>query len=343
MDKDILQNYFFTGLLLAVSVVIFFIFLPFLEVLVLSAIFGVVLTPLHRKITRLLKGRESTSALLVVLIFAVLVMVPFIFLTMQVLGESKDIYVQLTSESDIDYIQKVTTIVEKPIQNFFPDFSVNIGGFASLAADWITAHLSAILSSVLSIVTGIVLIFISLFFFLRDGAKFKKILIDLSPLRDTYDEQIFTKVKQTITSTTVGVLLIAIVQGVLAGLGMWIFGVPNFTLWGSVSAVASLVPGLGTAVVFIPAIIYMLIIGNTAYALGLILWGGIIVGTIDNFLTPYLYSRGVEIHQLIMLFAVLGGLIVFGPIGFIFGPIVLALFFSLIEIYQTIILKKNSA
>lgn len=342
MDKDILQKYFFTGLLLVVSVVILFIFLPFLEVLVLSTIFSVVLTPLHRKITKILKGREGTSALIVVLIFAVLVMVPFIFLTMQVLGESRDIYVQLTSASDIDYIQKVTTVIEQPIQRFFPDFSVDIGGFASLAADWITAHLSAILSSVLSIVTGIILIFISLFFFLRDGGKFKEILIGLSPLNDKYDEQIFTKVKQTITSTTIGVLLIAVVQGVLAGLGMWIFGVPNFTLWGSVSAVASLVPGLGTAIIFIPAVAYMLIIGNTAYAVGLILWGGIIVGTIDNFLTPYLYSRGVEIHQLLMLFAVLGGLVVFGPIGFIFGPIVLALFFALIDIYQNIILKKNS-
>lgn len=341
MDKDILQKYFFTGLLLAVSAVMLFIFLPFLEVLVLSTIFGVVLSPLHRKITKMLKGRAGTSALIVVLIFAVLVMVPFIFLTMQVLGESRDIYLQLTSESDINYIQKVTTIVEGPIQKFFPDFNVNISGFASLAADWITGHLSAILSSVLSIVTGIVLIFISLFFFLRDGAKFKDILVGLSPLNDKYDEQIFNKVKQTITSTTIGVLLIAIVQGVLAGLGMWIFGVPNFTLWGSVSAIASLVPGLGTAVVFIPAVAYMLIIGNNAYAFGLILWGGVIVGMIDNFLTPYLYSRGVEIHQLIMLFAVLGGLVVFGPIGFIFGPIVLALFFSLIEIYQTIILKKN--
>lgn len=342
MDKDILQKYFFTGLLFAVSVLMLLIFLPFLEVLVLSTIFGVVLTPLHKKITKMLKGREGTSALIVVIIFAILVMVPFIFLTMQVLDESRDIYNQLTSESDIDYIQKVTNVVEQPIQKIFPDFSVNIGGFASLAADWITAHLSAILSSVLNIVTGIVLIFISLFFFLRDGAKFKEILIDLSPLNDKYDEQIFSKVKQTITSTTVGVLLIAIVQGVLSGLGMWVFGVPNFTLWGSVSAIASLVPGLGTAVVFIPVIAYMFIIGNIPYAFGLIAWGAIVVGMIDNFLMPYLYSRGVEIHQLIMLFAVLGGLIVFGPIGFIFGPIVLALFFSLIEIYQTIILKKES-
>lgn len=342
MNKDALQKYFFLGLLLAVSVVIFFIFLPFFEVLVLSVIFGVVLKPLHRRISKFLNGKEGLSAFLVILIFALVFIVPFTFLSMQLLDESKSLYSQLTNHAEIDYIQKVTTLLEKPIQKLYPQFSLDIGGLASLGANFLTSHLTSILSSVLAITTGILLIFISVFFFLRDGAKFKNILVDLSPLSDKYDEQIFTKVKHTITATVKGVILVAMVQGLLAGIGLWIFGVPNPTLWGSLSAVASLVPGLGTAVVFIPAVGYMFIVGNTASAIGLILWGTLIVGLVDNFLTPYLYSRGAEIHQLIMLFAVLGGLVVFGPIGFIFGPIVLALFFSLIDIYQSIILNNNS-
>ena len=117
---------------------------------------------------------------------------------------------------------------------------------------------------------------------------------------------------------------------------------PNAILWGSISAIASLVPGLGTAIVFIPAVAYMFILGNTAFAIGLIVWGVVVVGLVDNFLTPYLYSREIEVHPLITLFAVLGGLIVFGPIGFIFGPLVVALFFSLIEIYQGIISKNKN-
>ncbi len=310
MNKDILQRYFFVGLLLIVTVIVFFIFSPFLEVLVLSAIFGVVLTPIHRKISKQLGGKEGFSAFIVVLLFAIVFIVPFTFLAIQVLGESKDLYLQLTNHSEIDYIQKITTVLEKPIQKFYPAFSLDIGGFASLGANFITSHLTSILSSVLSITTGILLIFISIFFFLRDGKKFKEILIDLSPLSDKYDEQIFIKLKNTIIATVKGVIMVAIVQGILTGIGLWIFNVPNPTLWGSFSAIASLVPGLGTAIVFIPAVAYMFIFGNTANALGLILWGSLIVGLVDNLLTPYLYSRGVEIHQLIMLFAVLGGLIV---------------------------------
>lgn len=337
-----MQTYFFVGLLLIATVLVFALFSPFLEVLVLSSIFGVVLTPLHRRIANKIGGRNGLSAFIVVILFAVVVITPAVFLTTQVFNESKGIYTQLTSESQIDYIQKLTTSIEKPIQKFIPDFKVNIGEYAGVFADWITGHLSTILSSVINIVTGIVLIFISLYFFLKDGKKFKDILINLSPLKDKYDDEIFIKIKQTINSTVRGVLLVAVVQGVLSGIGMWVFGIPNATLWGSISAIASLVPGLGTAVVFIPAVLYMYIAGNVPFAIGLLLWGALIVGLVDNVLGPYLYSKGTEVHQLIMLFAVLGGLSVFGPIGFIFGPLIIGLFFALIDIYQNLIMDNKS-
>ncbi len=342
MDRNSLQTYFFVGLLLIATVLVASLFLPFLEVIVLSSIFGVVLTPLHRKIANNIGGRRGIAAFLVVLLFAVVVITPSIFLTMKVFDESKGIYVQLTDSSEIDYIQKITNVIEAPVQKINPDFSVNISQYAGVSADWITGHLSTILSSVFGIFTGIVLIFISLYFFLKDGEKFKNILIDLSPLKDKYDEEIFIRIKQTIHATVRGVLLVAVVQGILAGIGLWVFGIPNPTLWGSISAIASLIPGLGTAVVFIPAVAYMYIAGNVPFAIGLLLWGGLIVGLVDNFLGPYLYSKGGDVHQLIMLFAVLGGLSAFGPIGFIFGPLIISLFFALIDIYQNIILDNKS-
>ncbi|HBD24990.1 MAG: hypothetical protein A2566_00490 [Candidatus Zambryskibacteria bacterium RIFOXYD1_FULL_40_13] len=341
MDKDILQRYFFIFSLLAVSILIFFIFLPFLEVIVLATIFAIILTPLHNRITKLFRGRSSLSAIVIILLFTIVIIVPTFFLTTQILNESKDLYIGLTNHTDLNYAEKVTSLIETPIQKYYPGFSFDLSQYVGVGTDLIIGHLSSIVSSVFNIVTGIILIYISLYFFLRDGSKFKKILIGLSPLNNEYDEQIFDKMKQAVISTVKGVLLVAIIQGLLAGIGMKIFGVPNATLWGSVSAIASLVPGLGTAIVFIPAVAYMFVIGNTAFAIGLMLWGILIVGLVDNFLGPYLYSRGVKIHQLIMLFAVLGGLSFFGPIGFIFGPIIVALFFALIEIYQTLILKKN--
>lgn len=342
MDRNSLQTYFFVGLLLIATALVASLFLPFLEVIVLSSIFGVVLTPLHRKISSNIGGRRGIAAFIVVLLFAIVVITPAIFLTMKVFDESKGIYSQLTDDKEINYIQKVTDVIEKPVQKINPEFNVNISQYAGVSADWITGHLSTILSSVIGIFTGIILIFISLYFFLKDGEKFKNILIDLSPLKDKYDEEIFVRIKQTIHATVRGVLLVAVVQGILAGIGLWVFGIPNPTLWGSISAIASLIPGLGTAVVFIPAVAYMYIAGNVPFAIGLLLWGGLIVGLVDNFLGPYLYSKGGDVHQLIMLFAVLGGLSAFGPIGFIFGPLIISLFFALIDIYQNIILDNKS-
>lgn len=342
MSQDILQRYFFIGLSVCVSGLIFFMFLPFLEVIVLSGIFTVVLSPFYERLVKYLGGRRGISAFILTIIFAFIIIIPATFLTLRVLNESKDLYTQLTDPSEENSLQKITDAVEKPIQAYFPEFTLEIRQYVGNAADFIVGHLTSIVSSLIAIITSFILIFFSMFFLLRDGAKFKKILINLSPLDDKYDEQILEKITISMNSTVKGVILVAIIQGILAGIGMMIFGVPNATLWGSVSAVASLVPGLGTAIVFVPAIAYMYIIGNTFFAIGLLLWGIVIVGLVDNFLTPYLYSRGSQIHPLIMLFAVLGGLIVFGPIGFIFGPIILALFFSLIEIYQSIIVKNKS-
>lgn len=342
MDRNLLQIYFFVGLLLIVTILVFALFLPFLEVMVLSSIFGVVLTPLHRKISNYLGGRNAISAFITVLLFALIIITPTVFISGKIIDESKGLYSQIVNNKDTSlYIEKVTNSIEKPIKRLNPKFEVNINQYLSVSAGWITDHLSTILGSVVNIITGLVLIFISLYFFLKDGIKFKNILIGLSPLNDKYDEEIFLKIKQTIHSTVQGVLLISIVQGLLAGIGLWVFGIPNPTLWGSVSAIASLVPGLGTAIIFIPAVSYMYIAGNIPFAIGLALWGTLIVGLVDNLLGPYLYSRGIEVHQLIMLFAVLGGLTVFGPIGFIFGPIIIAMFFALIDIYQNIILEKK--
>lgn len=340
MDKKTLQTYFFLSLLFIATGLVFALLLPFLEVLILSSIFGVVLMPLHRQLTKELRGRIGISAFLVVLIFAAIIITPAVILTGKVIGESRAVYMQLTEGSEINYIQKISTAIETPVRKVYPEFSLNIRQYVGISASWVTGHFATILSKVVGIVTGIILIFISLFFFLKDGAKFKKILISLSPLKDKYDEEIFTKVKQTINSTVKGVVLIALVQGILSGLGLWIFGIPNATLWGSVSAIAALVPGLGTAIIFIPAIAYMYFAGNIPFAIGLAVWGGVLVGLVDNFLGPYMYSKGTEIHSIIMLFAVLGGIVAFGPLGFLYGPLVIALFFALVDIYQNIVLQE---
>jgi len=135
--------------------------------------------------------------------------------------------------------------------------------------------------------------------------------------------------------------MIAIIQGLLSGAGFFIFGVPNPALWGIIAAICALVPGFGTSLVLVPAIIYLFFAGTGAAAIGLALWGALLVGLVDNFLSPILMQRGINIHPLFILFSIIGGLAFFGPSGFIMGPLFLSLLFTLFDIYHLFIQRQK--
>ena len=128
----------------------------------------------------------------------------------------------------------------------------------------------------------------------------------------------------------------ALIQGILTAVGFTFFGIPNATLWGSVAAITALIPGIGTALVLLPAILYLYFSGETLFAVGLLLWGMTAVGLVDNFLGPKLASYGMRLHPFLILLSVFGGVGFFGPLGFLLGPLVLSLLFALIEIYFAI-------
>ena len=174
---------------------------------------------------------------------------------------------------------------------------------------------------------------ISLFYFLRDGKSFTQYLKILSPLSDRQDEKILSRLFVAVNSVIKGALSIALIQGFLTGIGFWIFGVPNPVLWGSTAAIAALVPNIGTALVLVPAIGFLYLNGEVAQAIGLGIWSITAVGLIDNILGPYLINRGVKIHPLLILLSVIGGLGLFGPVGFLLGPLIISLLFALIDIH----------
>ena len=180
---------------------------------------------------------------------------------------------------------------------------------------------------------GIFIFLIAIYYLFKDGHKLKTAIIILSPLQDIHDETIFDKLALAINSVIRGNLAVALVQGVLTAIGFALFGVPNATLWGSIAAIAALIPGIGTALVLLPAILYLYLSGETLSAVGLLFWGMTAVGLVDNFLGPKLASRGMRLHQFLILLSILGGISFFGPLGFLLGPLILSLLFALLEIY----------
>ncbi len=137
-----------------------------------------------------------------------------------------------------------------------------------------------------------------------------------------------------VNSAVIGTLLVAVIQGVLMGFGLWIFNVPNGALWGVVAAVLSFIPTFGTALVSVPAVIFLFMTGDTTSAVGLLVWAVVIVGLVDNFLGPLVVGRKVNIPSILILFSVLGGVSMLGPVGILVGPLTVSLLYSLISIYR---------
>ncbi len=340
INRSKIEIIFFAGLFGATAVLAFFIFKPFFTTLFLAATFSIVLFPLYEKIRIALRGKEAVSALISIFVGLVFVMLPVIFLGQQAFGQAHGLYTQLSNNniSEFDYLARA---IEKPVRQIIPDFSINIDQYVEYALGWATDNFKDVLFGTLTIVADIFLIIIAIFFFLKDGKRIVQKLIVLSPLHDSYDIELLQNTTESITTVVKGTLLIALIQGLLAGLGLSIFGVPNAVLWGALAALCAVVPGLGTALIIVPAIIYLFVTGNTPFALGLTAWGMLLVGTIDNMLGPYFYKKGTRLHPLVVLFSVLGGISFFGPEGILLGPVIASLCLSLVHIYERMIRAQS--
>ncbi len=339
MNRPKTELHFLLILLIGASVLAFFIFKPFLFVLILALIFATVFWPLHEKALGITRERSALAALLSTLCVLIIVIVPLAILSVQIFRESTQLYAYLVSNGGVTdlsrnvntAIQDIITVSGAPVT-----FSVDADQYVTQGLRWLLQHLGTLFASLAKVMLSVFIFLIALYYLFKDGRKLKKAVIAVSPLQDAYDETIFNKISMAINSVVRGSLAVALVQGVLTAVGFALFGVPNPTLWGSTAAIAALIPGVGTALVLLPAILYLLFAGETVLAAGLLLWGVTAVGLVDNFLGPMLAGRGMRVHPFLILLSILGGLIFFGPLGFLLGPLLLSLLFVLLEVYAAI-------
>ena len=175
--------------------------------------------------------------------------------------------------------------------------------------------------------------FFSLYYFLIDGHRIIKKAMYLSPLKDKYESELADKFSSMVSATLKGTIIVGTVQGVLGGIMFAIAGVQSFIIWAVVMIILSIIPAIGSGLVWAPVGIVMLLIGKTWQGIFILLFGSIVISFIDNLLRPKLVGNDVEMHPLLVFFATLGGLISFGIIGFVIGPVIMALFLALWEIY----------
>jgi len=348
-NKENVQFYFFLTLFAVVGILLIFIFLPLLNSIAIAFVLAVVFKPVYRRLKKLITWSWLAAGLTIVLI-GILVILPIALVTNQVVQEARTLTVNVIQSGPDHPIYQVADFVESEIQRWWPQFAFQIetADWLDRLLDWVMAGVRGnwsligkgtvtLIHAVISIIFAVVI----LFFLFKDGANFKSQLIKHSPLSDDLDRQIMSRLEQTVNSVIRGALVVAVIQGVLTGVGLAIFGVPSATLWGLLAAILALVPGLGPVLVIVPATAYLYFLeGQVLAALGLAIWGVVVVGLVDNVLIPYFYSRGIKIHPILIMLSVFGGLAAFGPLGTIFGPLVLSLFLTLLDMYRYFIDEK---
>lgn len=329
----IVEHVFFFGVMAVVGYLVWRMFAPFISALALAAIIVTICYPLYRRVVEYVpRKNESLAAFVTTLLVLVIVIIPLFLLGSAILREAITIYQQL-GQSEYSFAASIEQI-ESTINGYAPGWELNIRDYLRQGAQWLASHLGVIFAGTASTIFLFFIALIGSFYFFRDGKAFTKKLVSISPLPDAQDEFILQRLSIAVRSVAVGTVLVALIQGVLTALGLTIFGFERAILFGAIAAVGALIPSVGTTIVFIPAVLYLLATGNYVNAIGLTVWGTLAVGLIDNLLGPYLMSRGNVIHPFLILLSVLGGIVVFGPIGFIVGPVIVSFFIVLIELYN---------
>ena len=312
----------------------------FLMALLLSAILSGMFYPLYRRLLRWVGGRKGAAALCTIAVSLLAVIVPLAgFLTI-VANQAVRIGRQARPwvEQHLAHPNNLETLFETVpglefVRPYRDEIVPRLGELAAAAGSW---SVGLATSAARGTATFFFMLFIALYamyFFLIDGRRALDKILYYLPLPPEDEARMMGHFVSVSRATIKGTIVIAVVQGALGGVAFWVVGLDGAALWGTVMAVLSAIPGLGHALVWIPAAIYLAAIGEWAACIGLVAFCGGVIGTIDNFLRPRLIGKDTKLPDLMILLATLGGLFLFGPAGFILGPIVAAMLVTVWELY----------
>lgn len=348
MSQDKIRSYFLLALLIISGTLAVWILKPYIITLVIGVIFAVTLYPLYTYFLKKLNNRTSLAALVTLLIVTILIVSLLGFIGTRVFIEAQQVYVSLISNSSDLSLERTTQSVgifsEKIIpgsQVYISQIGSELSIYAKQALEWSFGKVGSIFGRVTSLIAHLFIFLMSLYYIFQHGTALRNNIIKWSPLIDSKDDELLKKISNAVTGVVRGAIGTAIIQGVVACFGFLIFGVPNAFLWGLLTIFTALIPNIGTSLVLIPSLLYLLFTGHTTAALGLGIWAVLAVGSIDNIVSPLLSRRGTHLNPLITLLSVFGGLSLFGIAGVLIGPIAISIFFTIFTVY-TETLNKTS-
>ncbi|PIE67017.1 MAG: AI-2E family transporter [Deltaproteobacteria bacterium] len=340
MREETVNRFAVILLVVFISAVFLSMIRSFLMAIFLAGIFAALSRPVYHWFEKKLRGRRSLASALTLVLIVVVIVVPFGILTGVVTGQA--IKVSQTAapwvKTQISQPGALSQFLENiPYWDRIAPHSQLIlqkaGELVGRISQFLVNHLSSAAMGAVNLLFMLFVWLYTMYFFLMDGEKLLEKILYYLPLEDEDEQQMLERFTSVTRATLKGTAVIGILQGSLAGLAFWAVGIPSATFWGVIMIVLSIIPSVGTALVWLPAAGILGFGGAVGKAVGLAVFCGLVVGSLDNLLRPILVGKDTQMHELMIFFGTMGGIFMFGMAGIIIGPIIAALFVTIWEIY----------
>ncbi len=340
MRDDRVNQFVVVLLVVFISAVFLSMIRSFLMAIFIAGIFSALSRPIYHWLAKKLKGRRSLASILTLLLIIIVVVLPLGVLTGVVTGQAIKVSqtavpwvkTQLSQPGalsefleTIPYYDKIAPHSELILRK--------AGELVGSMSQFLVNNLSSAAMGAVNLLFTLFVWLYTMYFFLMDGDKLLEKILYYLPLEDNDEQQMLERFTSVTRATLKGTAVIGILQGGLAGLAFWVVGIPSAAFWGVIMVVLSIIPSVGTALVWVPVALILGFGGAVGKAVGLFVFCGLLVGSLDNLLRPILVGKDTQMHELMIFFGTMGGIFMFGMVGVIIGPIIAALFVTVWEIY----------
>ena len=325
---------------------VFILIKPYANSIVMAFILSLLCMPFHQKIEDRLVNKPNTAALLTCFLLTVMILIPFSFIANAIIQQAS-----VFSKSAYEWINlgKAQLLLDHPIvqkvisaiNQIYPFEEINsevilkqAGGAISKLGSGVLNMSATLVGNITGVLTSYVLMLFVLFFLLRDQDFLVEKIRHVIPLARSQEDRLLLEIESVAKSAVLGSFVTALAQGIAGGFAMWLVGFAGL-FWGMMIGFCSFIPMIGTALIWLPAALYLLLSGEWQWGVFLIIWGVVVIGSIDNFVRPLVMQGNSGMNTLLIFFSLIGGLQVFGLLGLIYGPLIFGLTLALFSLYET--------
>jgi predicted PurR-regulated permease PerM len=324
---SVVKRWVVVGLIAGLFILTFFVLKPIIISIILGVLFAYVFSPVYKKITQYTK-KKTLAAFLLILLIGIIVLIPVIYLTPTIINQTFETY---TSLQNADFAKIFSSFMNPDAAQ---TVAANIDNLIGKVFSSFLNQFTTILVDLPSILLQFVVFLFTFFFVLRDSESITSYIRDLSPFSTATENKFLAELRGITNAIAYGQVIVGIIQGLALGAGLFFLGVPKSLTLTFIACIVSIIPVLGSWIVWLPIGVYMLLAGDAFSGVFILLYGSLFVGTIDNLLRPYLLSRSSNLPIALSIIGTIGGLYFFGIIGLVLGPLVLAYVLIVIEFYQ---------